>query len=859
MSARPDTSASEGLTSVEAALRLAEQGPNRLPTVKPRGVVSRLLAQLRDPMILLLLSAGLVTTLLGDVTDTVVIAVVVILNTTIGVVQEVRAEHAISALDKLAAPMAKVVRDGRVLTIGATFVVPGDLALLDAGDVVPADGVLAEAVRLQLDESAMTGESLPVERALGDEVQAGTVVTRGRARVIVTRTGQDSGLGRIAGLIASAPLRPTPLQQRLTSLSKTLVIIVLVLAGVVFALGIAQGRGYVDMLIVAVSLAVAAVPESLPAVVSVALALGAHRMAKRSAIVRHLPAVETLGSVTVLASDKTGTLTEGHMVAERLWTPKESYAVSGSGYAPRGQIVAEGGADREGDAGLRRLLRGIVLCNDARLVAPRDDTDWSASGDPLEAALLAVAAKGGVDTQQAPAQWRRATELPFDSHRRRMTTLHSHQGGGWLVTSKGAPEAVLQGLTDTNSTVASAREEAAALARAGYRVIAVADGQFDVRPDELERDLSLAGLVAVADPPRSTARGVVDACRAAGIRLIMVTGDHRETAVAIADRLGIRDGFPGVIDGDDIAQRGLAGGVGDVGVFARIRPEEKVAIIDALQQQGHVVAMTGDGVNDAPALRHADIGVAMGSGGTEVARQAAELVLADDELRSVIAAVEEGRRVFSNIRAFLRYAVSGGLAEIVVMLFGPFLGLAIPLVPAQILWINMLTHGLPGVAFGAEPLDPAVMAQPSRSPRDWVLGSGLGLQIAVTGSLISVVALAAGLWAEGAGGPVQSSVFLTLGMAQLGVALALRSPTPHRTIQQRGLEVAVVCAAALQIAGVYLPPLQSLLGTESIGLPQFAGLLALAALPGVVIGATRRLPRNWLSAPRRRTGSASVE
>ena len=850
MTARPRTSSSEGLSSVEAAARLSEHGPNSLPEARQRGVVGRLLAQLRDPMILLLLAAGLVTTLLGDVTDTAVIAIVVVLNTTIGVVQEVRAEHAISALGKLAAPVAKVVRDKRVMTLCTADVVPGDLAVLDAGDVVPADGVLAEAHQLQLDESAMTGESLPVERVVGDEVQAGTVVTRGRARVSVTRTGEDSGLGRIAGLITAAPLRPTPLQQRLTSLSRTLVIAVLVLTGVVFAVGVAQGRDFVDMLIVAVSLAVAAVPESLPAVVSVALALGAHRMAKRAAIVRRLPAVETLGSVTVLASDKTGILTQGRMVAERLWTPQESYAVSGSGYAPKGQIVADGRAAREDAAGLRRLLRGIVLCNDARLVAPREDTEWSASGDPLEAALLAVAAKGGKDTQHAPDQWRRATELPFDSHRRRMTTLHVNPEGDWLVTSKGAPEAVLEGLTDTGSTLASAREEAEALARAGYRVIAVADGQYDSRPDELERDLSLAGLVAVADPPRPTARGVVDACRAAGIRLIMVTGDHRETAVAIADRLGIRDGFPGVVDGDDIAQGGLTAGVGDVGVFARIRPEEKVAIIDALQQQGHVVAMTGDGVNDAPALRRADIGVAMGSGGTEVARQAAELVLADDELRSVIAAVEEGRRVFSNIRAFLRYAVSGGLAEIVVMLFGPFLGLAIPLVPAQILWINMLTHGLPGVAFGAEPLDPAVMRRPSRPPREWVLGSGLGGQIAFTGSLISVVALAAGLWADATGGPVQSSVFLTLGMAQLGVALALRSPAPHRTIQQRGLEAAVACAAALQFAGVFMPPLQDLLGTQPIGLPQLVGLLAMASVPGVVVGATRRLPRGWLPAPR---------
>ena len=843
MTARPTTSSLDGLSSNDAAERLSEHGPNSIPEARQRSAIGRLVTQLRDPMILLLLAAGLVTTAVGDVTDTAIIAIVVVLNTSIGVVQEVRAEHAISALGRLAAPAAKVVRDRRVTSLPAAQVVPGDLAVLDAGDVVPADGVLTEAHQLQVDESAMTGESVPVERVGGDEVQAGTVVTRGRARVTVTRTGEDSGLGRIAGLIAAAPVRPTPLQQRLTALSRTLVLAVLVLTGVVLAVGVAQGRDLVEMLIVAVSLAVAAVPESLPAVVSVALALGAHRMAKRAAIVRHLPAVETLGSVTVLASDKTGTLTEGRMVAERLWTPLESYTVSGSGYAPSGQIVAAGRAAGEDTAGLRRLLRDIVLCNDARLVAPVQGTDWSASGDPLEAALLTVAAKGGRDTQHVQDQWRRATELPFDSHRRRMTTLHVTPDGDWLVTSKGAPEAVLEDLTDSASTLTAARVAAEELARAGYRVIAVADGRHDARPDELERDLTLAGLVAVADPPRPTARGVVDDCRAAGIRLILVTGDHRQTASAIADRLGIRDGFPEIVDGDDIEHGELAKDVDRVGVFARTHPEQKVAIIEALQHQGHVVAMTGDGVNDAPALRRADIGVAMGSGGTEVARQAAELVLADDDLRSVIAAVEEGRRIFSNIRSFLRYAVSGGLAEIVVMLLGPFLGLPIPLVPAQILWINMLTHGLPGVAFGAEPLDPAVMKRPSRSPRESVLGSGLVGQIAVTGSLISVVALAAGLWANATGGPVQSYVFLTLGVAQLGVALALRSPAPHRTIQQRGLEAAVACAAGLQVAGVFAPPLQGLLGTQPIGLSQLFGLLTLASAPGVVVGVTRRLSR----------------
>ncbi len=824
-----------GLSASEAAVRLAEHGPNSIAEPRRRSILDRAVSQLRDPMIMLLLGAAVVTALLGDRTDTGVIAVVIVLNAVIGVVQEVRAEHAMSALRSLAAPTATVVRDGRPAALPAAILVPDDVVLLEAGDVVPADGSLLEAHQLQVDESAMTGESVPVECTVDADVQAGTTVTRGRARMMVTRTGVDSGLGRIARLLASTPTRATPLQQRLTGLSRALVIGVVTLAGVVLALGLLQGRDFTDMLIVAVSLAVAAVPESLPAVVAVALALGAHRMAKRSAIVRRLPAVETMGSVTVLASDKTGTLTEGRMFAERLETPSAVYVVTGAGYAPSGTIVPDGGDDAE----LKALLRDIALCNNARLVPSDDGGDWSPLGDPFEAALLSAAANGAEDPELIRNTWQRVAEIPFDSHSRRMTTLHVCAEGRWLLTTKGAPEVVLDSVADLGQATA-ARASAAGLARNGHRVIAVADGEYDVRPDLLTQPLRFAGLVAVADPPRATAREVVDACRAAGVRLVLVTGDHRNTAVAIADRLGLRDDHPLVLDGDDIEDGVHAADLDGVGVFARAHPEHKVAIIDALQAQGHVVAMTGDGVNDGPALRRADIGVAMGSGGTEVARQAAELVLADDDLRSVIAAVEEGRRIFSNIRAFLRYAISGGLAEIAVMLAAPLLGLGIPLLPAQILWINMLTHGLPGVAFGAEPLDPGVMHRPSRSPRESVLGDGLAGQIAVTGALIAVTTLAAGMWAHASGASVESCVFLTLGMAQLGVALAVRSPVPHRGIRQRALEAAVACAAVLQLAGVFVAPFQDLLGTQPVAMAELWWLLALSAIPGALVVAFAR-------------------
>ena len=826
-----------GLSSAQAAQRLAEYGPNELPEPPRRSIVSRALAQLRDPMILLLLGAAAVTIAIGDATDTAVIAAVIVLNTTIGVVQEVRAEHAVSALSRLAAPGAHVVRDGTRVELEANQVVPSDVIHLDAGDIVPADGDLTEAYRLQLDESTMTGESVPVDRDSGEEVLAGTVVTRGRAVATVTRTGEHSGLGRIAALIAATPIQPTPLQLRLARLSRLLVVVTLVLCAVVLGLGVVRGRDPLDMLIVAVSLAVAAVPESLPAVVSVALALGAYRMARRSAIVRRLPAVETLGSVNVLASDKTGTLTEGKMLAERIWTPTAEYAVTGSGYAPAGEILVDWAIGDAGDD-LASLLRDVVLCSDARVRPPSDDGTWMPLGDPLEAALVALAAKGGVDIEAVRVQWPRRAEIPFDSHRRRMTTVHTAPDGTWLVVCKGAPEALLGEMADEYRSLAGKTSDTAArLAGDGFRVIAVAEAWHAAQPstEDLAEGLRPLGLVAVADPPRSSAPKVIEECRAAGIQLVLVTGDHPATANAIAARVGIGKDAPEVVEGANVIKGDHKSQVERIGVYARTRPEQKVDIVKAWQQRGAVVAMTGDGVNDAPALRAADIGVAMGKGGTEVARQAADLVLADDDLRTVVAAVEEGRRIFTNIRMFLRYALSGGFAEVVVMLVGPFLGMLVPLVPAQILWINMLTHGLPGVAFGGEPLDPAVMRRPSRSPRESVLGGGLATQIALTGTLIAGVALAAGAMAEATDASVQSWVFTVLGLAQLGVALALRSPGRRSGLWSRGLDLAVAGAAVLQLAGVFAPPLQSLLGTEPIDGLDLCVLTLMAAIPGLAV------------------------
>jgi Ca2+-transporting ATPase len=575
----------------------------------------------------------------------------------------------------------------------------------------------------------------------------------------VVRTGADSGLGRIATLVADAGLRPTLLQLRLSRLSRQLVLAVGLICLVVLLLAVLQGESWTRAAVLAVSLGVAAVPESLPAVVTLSLALRAHRMAGRSAVVRRLPAVETLGSVTVLASDKTGTLTQGVLTVRRVWTPSGGCAVTGMPYGVAGGL--EGGASARAAATL--LLTDAALCNDASLTRGTDD-EWSAVGDPFDVALLVAAAKAGV-MPGSLTDWERIDETPYASELGYARTVNVGPDGQQVEVVKGAPETVLA-LLPPGPVATEARAEAERLAAEGHRVLAVlTDGHR-------------LGLVAVLDPAHPAAAEVVAQCRAAGIRIVLVTGDHPATARAVAAELGILHSEGTVVSGDAFARCEQLGHVEDIDVYARTKPEQKLGIIDAWQANGDVVAMTGDGVNDAPALRRADIGVAMGGRGTEVARQAADLVLVDDDLRTLVVAVGEGRRIHANIRTFLRYGLAGGLAEVVVLLLAPLCGLPIPLTPAMILWINMVTHGLPGVAFGGEPLDPALMSRPTPPPRRSVLDRTLLRQIVAAGALVAATSLLAGWWAVREGGSVQTAVFLTLGLGQLAVALALRAP-PH--------------------------------------------------------------------------------
>ncbi|HCU94612.1 MAG TPA: ATPase [Actinobacteria bacterium] len=717
----------QGLTSVEAAARLARDGQNLLPPPRPVPLWHRIATQLRDPLVLVLLVAAVLTIATGDWTDASVILLVIVVNTSVGVIQEVKAGQAIAALTQLAAPEARVLRDGKQRPVPAADLVVGDLLVLAEGDIVPADAAVVEAAALLVDEAALTGESVPVDKAAGDGteqpgevVSAGTVVVRGRGRAVVTATGTASAMGRVAALM-SAPSGLTPLQRRLVGVGRVLAVAAVLLCAIVLVVGLIRGQPAELMVITAISLVVAAVPESLPAVVTLALALGARRMAARHALIRRLPAVETLGSVTVLGTDKTGTLTEGNMVARHLWTPLGEVTISGTGYGPAGEVTRNGQPVKPGDApDLTALLTAAVACNDAAIHRPEESGEpWTAVGDPTEAALLSAAAKFGLSQAEVNAGLPRYAEIPFESGRKRMTTVHRLADGGARIICKGAPEAMLSRpvLDGDPAALRLAADRAEEFARDGFRVLAVAtadrppgeapaavpaapapardrpgiatagldaDGPEPAAPGtaapgtgspghppagtataaelELERGLRLLGLIAILDPPRPSAAATIAACQAAGIVPVLITGDHPATARSIATELGIIEPGEPVVDCRGTAADGDRGEA-TARVFARATPEQKLAVIQARRAAGDVVAMTGDGVNDGPALRRADIGVAMGRRGTEVARQAADLVLADDELRTVVAAAEEGRRVYANIRRFLLYGLSGGSAD----------------------------------------------------------------------------------------------------------------------------------------------------------------------------------------------------
>jgi P-type Ca2+ transporter type 2C len=829
-----------GLTVCEVAQRRAQYGPNVLAEAPPRSMLAIFGAQFADLMILILIGAAMVSGLIGDLTDTIVIAAIIVLNAVLGFAQEFRAERAMAALRAMAAPSATVVREGHTTTVAATDLVPGDVVVVEAGRIVPADLRLVEVASLRINESALTGESVPVDKtteAIMDEVvpvgdrrniaHKGSHVTYGRALGLVVATGMRTEFGRIARLLVEARATQTPLQRRLAAFGRRLALLVLLICAIVFFTGLLRGEAVLPMLLLALSLAVAAIPEALPAVVTISLALGARRMAAKQALVRRLPAVEALGSITFICSDKTGTLTANEMRAEQFYCDGGRSATLGAGTPGR------------------ELLQAIAISHDAAR-----DAAGTAVGDPTEVALLLAAELAGLDRGQEEARSPRVAELPFDSERKRMTTVHRQTDGAFLSITKGAAEVIIglcaQELRSAGPTPVDRNRLsriADAMAAEGLRVLGLATRRWEslperVSPDVLERDLEFVGLIGLIDPPRPEVQEAIGTCAAAGIVPVMITGDHPLTARSVARRLGLLTDTGEVLTGPQLAAIPLEDferRVRDVHVYARVAPEQKVKIVTALQEAGEIVAMTGDGVNDAPALKRADVGVAMGIQGTDVAKEAAAIVLLDDNFASIVRAVREGRRIYDNLRRFVRYVLTTNSAEIWIIFLAPFLGLPLPLVPVQILWINLISDGLPGLALASEPAERDIMSRPPRRPTESLFAHGLGAHAFVVGLLMAALALGVQAWYWHSGSQTwQTAVFTTLCFTQLAHVMAIRSEYSALVVigftSNRPLLAAIALTIMLQLAVVYVPPLNAVFRTVPLPPEEIAVCAACAAI-----------------------------
>ncbi|MEW6434739.1 MAG: HAD-IC family P-type ATPase [Myxococcota bacterium] len=843
--ARLHTSAS-GLTSAEAAQRLAEHGPNELEAKERVTWWKLLLEQFRNVLIIILLLATGLSVALGHGLESLVIAVIVLFAVLLGFVQEFRAEKAIESLRRLAAPQATVVREGEEVKVPARELVPGDVIVLHAGDKVPADARLLESVNLKADEAPLTGESVAVEKqeqaldgelGVGDRkdmVHAGTVVTYGRGRAVVVATGMQTEFGRIAELLSTVETGKTPLQKNLDRVGRVLAKVALVTVGGIVALGLVRGQPFVEMLVFGIALAVAVVPEALPAVVTISLALGVQRMVKRNALIRRLPAVETLGSTSVICSDKTGTLTKDEMTVRRVYVAGEVLDVTGVGYEPKGEVRRDGVAVPPPPA-LRELLEAGVLASDATL--QRGDGDaagWHVRGDPTEGALVVAAAKLGVDKAALDAAYPRLGEVPFTSESKRMSTMHRTPGGR-TVFVKGAPEVVLAASAQVagpngpkaldEAGRAAVLDAARQLASDALRVLAIARKDAGSL-EEAGEGLTLLGLVGMSDPPRPEVLDAIRTCEAAGIRAVMITGDHPETAQAVARELGLLK-HGRVVTGKELDawdDARLAEEIDTIDVFARVSPAHKLRVVTVLQGKSHVVAMTGDGVNDAPALQKADIGIAMGITGTDVSRDAAAMTLTDDSFASIVAAVEEGRRVFGNIKKYLMYLLSSNIGEIGLMAGTALLGMPLPLTAVQILYVNLATDGLPALALAVDPPEDDLMQHRPRDARAGIFTRPVVTLMVVGGVWSTLVNISLFWWATHSGrslAEAMSMTFASLVLIQFFKAYNYRSDRRsvwHRPFANKWLNIAIGWELVLIVAILYVPFLQRLFDTFALSL-----------------------------------------
>ncbi len=869
----------EGLTQVQAAERAAQYGPNEIQAAHRVSAWEILLAQFKNVLILILLGATAISLFLGHGVESIVIAVIVLFAVLLGFIQEYRAERAIEALRQMAAPTATVLRDGEETGVPARDLVPGDVILLRTGDRIPADGRLLESINLQVEEAALTGESMPLEKhtdplpthdlPVGDRknlVYAGTAVTYGRGKALVVATGMQTEFGKIAQLLQTVETGKTPLQQNLDKVGTALARAAFVVVAIIVALGLLRGQPFIEMLIFGIALAVAVVPEALPAVVTISLAIGVQKMVKRNALIRRLPAVETLGSTSVICSDKTGTLTKDEMTVRKIHVAGRIFNVSGSGYSPVGNFSTNGGVPAGPNAELIQLLSAAALASDARLVRNGNngsESDWDIKGDPTEGALVVAAAKAGLEKEALEETFPRVQEIPFTSESKRMTTLHRTEKG-IVAYTKGAPEVVLE---NCDSILAesgvkklddAARKQvldtAQGFASNALRVLAIAS-KPDAALETAQRGMTFLGLAGMIDPPRPEAREAIAVCEEAGIRPVMITGDHPLTAQAVARELGLlKTGR--VVTGAELegmSEEQFKREVETIDVYARVSPAHKLRVVTALQANQHIVAMTGDGVNDAPALKKADIGIAMGITGTDVTKEAAAMTLTDDNFASIVAAVEEGRGVFGNIKKYLMYLLSSNIGEIGLMAGAALLGLPLPLTAVQILYVNLATDGLPALALSVDPPEKDLMKRKPRNPRTGIFTRPV-ISLMVAGGIWStLVNLGLFVWAMNSGRGLEEAMtmtFVSLVLIQFFKAYNFRSDR-HSVFQNpfgnRWLNLAILWEAVLLLLIVYIPALHEPFSTFSLPLVDWLIVLALALTISPVLEFVKWMERRgWL-------------